>query len=74
MKPEEFCYWLQGFLELSKTKTITVEQIKCIQKHLDLVFVKVTGPDAAKKLQEELEKMRKAKGGVYDLDRPISFC
>lgn len=39
MKSVEFCYWLQGFFELSGgVKPLTEEQTKCIQAHLALVF------------------------------------
>ena len=47
MSPENFCYWLQGWLEIQDPKQITEPQIKEIQNHLDLVFTKVT-PTVAK--------------------------
>lgn len=43
MTPETFCYWLNGFSELSDVPP-TPEQWKSIQEHLALVFVKVTPP------------------------------
>lgn len=42
MTPEQFTYWLQGFAEVSNSKTITEQQWKIIQDHLKLVFNKVT--------------------------------
>ena len=42
MNPENFCYWLQGWLELQNPQAITALQVKEIQNHLDLVFTKVT--------------------------------
>lgn len=44
MEPINFCYWLQGYMELSPDKPLSVEQVKIIQDHLNLVFNKVT-PD-----------------------------
>ena len=41
MTPEQFCYWLQGFSELSAISP-TQEQWVLIQEHLNLVFKKVT--------------------------------
>jgi hypothetical protein len=38
----QFCYWLQGYFELSGTKEVSPEQVKIIQEHLALVFRKVT--------------------------------
>lgn len=41
MTPENFAYWLQGFVELSGS-TPTEEQWEVIKQHLQLIFVKVT--------------------------------
>lgn len=43
MTPENFCYWLQGFSELSSEQP-TPEQWTSICEHLQLVLKKVTGP------------------------------
>ena len=49
MNEREFCYWLQGYFELTRTKTLTLAQIQIIKDHLNLVFNKIT-PDYAIKL------------------------
>ncbi len=41
MTPENFTYWLQGWVELSGA-TPTEEQWKSIKEHLQTVFKKVT--------------------------------
>lgn len=39
MSPENFCYWLQGFFEITgKVDTLTPDQIKMVQDHLGYVF------------------------------------
>ena len=40
MTPQEFCYWLQGFFELSGPEKveITARQAEIIERHLKLVF------------------------------------
>lgn len=38
MTPENFCYWLQGFLELQKPQTMAEWQVDEIAKHLKSVF------------------------------------
>jgi hypothetical protein len=43
MTPEQFTYWLQGFVEVGKTPP-TPEQWQEIKNHLATVFHKVT-PD-----------------------------
>lgn len=42
MNAEQFCYWLNGFFELSKNGPITADQAAVIKEHLNLVFNKVT--------------------------------
>lgn len=37
MTPENFCNWLQGYLELANPGEIRAEEIKIIRDHLDLV-------------------------------------
>lgn len=44
MKESDFVYWLQGFIELSDTDTISEKQWLMIKDHLKLVFDKKT-PD-----------------------------
>lgn len=43
MTPENFCYWLQGCLELTNAKELTEAQVALIKEHLNLVFEKRTG-------------------------------
>jgi len=42
MTPENFVYWLQGFLELSHQTSLDEIQTKVIRDHLALVFEKKT--------------------------------
>jgi hypothetical protein len=42
MTSENFCYWLQGYIELSNCKSLTPGQVKMISDHLQLVFKKET--------------------------------
>ncbi len=42
MTSREFCYWLQGFLELSGAKELTEAQLGQVKEHLALSFIKVT--------------------------------
>jgi len=36
--PRDFCYWLQGCLELNEGKTLSPEQVTKIRTELDKVF------------------------------------
>lgn len=42
MTPLEFCYWLQGFMEISDPAKIDETQTAIIKEHLGLVFNKET--------------------------------
>lgn len=47
MTPEQFCYWLQGFLELSGVDggvELTAPRVQMISDHLQLMFEKRTTP------------------------------
>jgi len=41
MSPENFCYWLQGFNEITDGQAPSQEQWEVIRKHLLLVFTQV---------------------------------
>lgn len=38
MKSRDFCFWLQGFLEVSKATTMDAEQVTIMKNHLNMVF------------------------------------
>ncbi len=42
MSSQDFCYWLQGWLEIQNPKTINEIQTQEIKNHLALVFIKLT--------------------------------
>lgn len=44
MNERDFFYWLQGFFEISETKTLSKKQVQVIKDHMKLVAEKQT-PD-----------------------------
>jgi hypothetical protein len=42
MTPEQFAYWLQGFMEMADPKELNATQTQQIKDHLKLVFDKKT--------------------------------
>ncbi len=57
MKASEFCYWLQGYIEIGHDNMhqlgMTHEQVEIVKRHLSLVFVHDLDPaQIAAKLQE----------------------
>ena len=53
MSPETFTYWLQGFVEIANTDTISEKQWQIIKDHLKLVFDKKT-PDRNDSLLKQI--------------------
>lgn len=54
----EFCYWLQGFIEISNPQLIDESEIDIIKDHLQLVFNKVT-PDRSKIDNKKIDELFK---------------
>jgi hypothetical protein len=49
MTSRDFCYWLQGYIEIQSARTapslaMTEDQVKTISSHLNLVFVHEIDP------------------------------
>lgn len=42
MTAQDFCYWLQDYMELENPTSINADRIEMIKEHLNLVFNKVT--------------------------------
>jgi len=38
MKSRDFCYWLQGYFEISDDDVISMYQLTQIKEHLTMVF------------------------------------
>lgn len=55
MNSTDFTYWLQGFVELQDSDTISEKQWLVIKDHLKLVFDKKT-PDRSLNLQDYMKK------------------
>lgn len=52
MTSRDFCYWLQGLLEVGKPESLDAQQLKIIENHLNLVFKhEIDTPDPTGELQ-----------------------
>lgn len=70
MTSRDFCYWLQGFFEISGAKEITPDQTEMIKRHLNMVFKHEIDPSFGdQKKQEDLSKIHD--GPRYDPNRLI---
>ena len=58
MQSRDFCFWLQGFFEISNTTNVSHDQMVLIKKHLDLVFKHEIDPSMGDaQHQEKLNKI-----------------
>lgn len=53
MLTSEFCYWLQGYFELSESNDLSQQQVEVIKAHLALVFLHDLDP---KQIKDKLQK------------------
>ncbi len=58
MTSRDFCYWLQGFFEISEARDLTEAQTTQLKKHLSLVFAHEIDPKMGNKThQDELNSI-----------------
>ena len=68
MNESTFVYWLQGFVEIANTDTISEKQWQIIKDHLKLVFDKKT-PDRNLKV-EDVFKLKEKPIDLIGTQRP----
>lgn len=44
MTSRDFCYWLQGYFEVSGATILTASQMEVVKAHLNMVFVHEIDP------------------------------
>lgn len=59
MTSRDFCYWLQGFFELSGERNITSAQAETIKRHLNMVFIHEIDPSFPQEQQAVLDEAHK---------------
>jgi hypothetical protein len=78
MKATEFCYWMQGFFELSATKTLNEDQVESLRKHLDMVFIHDIDPSYPQKQQGALDLAHSGPNHLFptsnDPNKPKPRC
>lgn len=58
MRPEEFCYWLQGYFELTEEDGgMSAKQVEKVKNHLALVFAHVIDPSYTEGMPEGVGKI-----------------
>lgn len=54
MSSVQFCFWLQGFFEMTNATTMTPQQVELVKKHLAMVFIHEIDPSFPEEQQEAL--------------------
>lgn len=71
MKIENFCYWLQGYFELTGDDVkqgLTPKQVEVIRRHLNMVFAHEIDPGLGPPAhQEKLDKIHLGEDCLGDL-------
>lgn len=62
MTPEQFCYWLQGSLELTQIESLTPKKLDIVKSHLNLVFLHTLDPQNNETTTTKPEVMNEAHG------------
>lgn len=58
MTSRDFCFWLQGFFELTESQNLTSKQVELIKRHLHLVFKHEIDPSLGdEEHQRELDQI-----------------
>jgi hypothetical protein len=71
MTSRDFCYWLQGYFELSGSDLLDIEKTKTVKNHLAMVFRHEIDPSFGdKKMQDALKEIH---GGLTTLDGAPKF-
>jgi hypothetical protein len=77
MDPTSFCYWLQGFFEMTETNKLSEKQVLMAKEHLKLVFTKKT-PDNPfdirkfeKTLKEKMDEFEKESEKRFKKDKNL---
>lgn len=54
MTSRDFCFWLQGFFELSNEKYLDEKQTNLVKQHLAMVFVHEIDPSMPNKKLDQI--------------------
>ncbi len=68
MNSIDFCFWLQGFFEISGSSRLSEEQVIVIKNHLDLTFKHEIDPLREKQTTTTAEVLNQAHSPGNDLN------
>ena len=68
MNTIDFCYWLQGYFEISDSDELSAQQVKIIKNHLHLVFKHEIDPLRESQTTATVEELNNAHSGFSTQD------
>ncbi len=71
MNSIDFCFWLQGCIEINDTKSFNEAQTEIIKNHLHLVFKHEIDPLRESQTTTKPNKLTQAHNGNFDNDTLI---
>jgi len=70
MNAVDFCFWLQGFFEISEDNNLSPRQLEVIKAHLSLVFVHEIDPMREAETSATKQQLDVAHAGKPVLEAP----
>jgi hypothetical protein len=75
MTSRDFCYWLQGYLEVAKPSSILSDEVAMIQRHLNMVFLHEIDPSFGdQKAQASLNQIHQGVPNTPPPSPPVYRC
>ncbi len=79
MTSRDFCYWLQGFFELTErgkdeARPLDSDQVLCIKRHLHMVFKHEIDPSHGDAAHQAILSQAHQGGAAGDAGKPIARC
>jgi hypothetical protein len=71
MNSVDFCFWLQGYFELSGATALTNKQVEIIKNHLNLVFVHEIDPMREQQTSTPVEILNETHNPTETLKIPM---
>ena len=69
MNSIDFCYWLQGYFELSDVKMLDAKRVEILKNHLNLVFKHEMDPLRERETTTSVDVLNEVHSGIY---KPIN--
>lgn len=70
MNSIDFCFWLQGYFEISGNKAVSDDEVEIIKNHLNLVFKHEIDPLRESETPTLVDVLNEAHNGLKPSNKP----